>query len=366
MGFSSRHDGNHALVWDSENSGLLSHAEKSATTTRRRCTTGQLGLLWFSISFMLITTADWGLSHVLTQVAVFLRVSRAMSWNDWSFSKSTVGDTYDLGKLTQPFGFSLDGNGQVLATVGALYSQLYFCGRGWDSAAAMARFATKLIHFTNSRSEGGGDVHIVHDKHNQLLSEPWLDPHGQSLWKVSWAHQLHCLYLIMNEYDRLIRYGPTGKENQVEHGHAEVHTNHCFDYLRQAILCNADMTLEGRVIGRDAAPGTDGWGHAHVCRNHAEVVNWLESRRTKDKAFIISPVFSYIEQNPDQYKFCSVQAYSSRNGYELQGLRNRALSIGNTVPRFYGEEEARNEIIGGKPPLPSEATTSQPVARNVL
>ena len=93
----------------------------------------------------------------------------------------------------------------------------------------------------------------------------------------------------MNDFDRAVRYGPTGAEHEVEAGHFEVHTNHCFDYLRQAILCNADMTLEGRVLGRDAGPGTDGWGHLHVCKNHREVVQWIEDRRVKDKAFIIDP-----------------------------------------------------------------------------
>lgn len=138
-------------------------------------------------------------------------------------------------------------------------------------------------------TEGGGDVHIPNHEKYEHLSEPWIDPKGKTLWKVAWAHQLHCLYLIMNDFDRAIRYGPTGKENQVEDGHFQVHTNHCFDYLRQSILCTADMTLEGKVMGRDAGPGTDGWGHLHTCRNHREVIQWTEDRRVKDKRFIIEP-----------------------------------------------------------------------------
>ncbi|OLN97664.1 hypothetical protein CCHL11_09625 [Colletotrichum chlorophyti] len=136
---------------------------------------------------------------------------------------------------------------------------------------------------------GGGDVHIPDHERYEHLSEPWLDPRGNELWKVAWAHQLHCLYLIMNDFDRVVRYGPTGKENEVEEGHFQVHTNHCFDYLRQSILCAADMTLEGKVMGRDAKPGTDGWGHLHTCRNHREVMQWIEERRVKDKKFIIDP-----------------------------------------------------------------------------
>ncbi|KAK1974637.1 hypothetical protein LZ30DRAFT_607504, partial [Colletotrichum cereale] len=93
-------------------------------------------------------------------------------------------------------------------------------------------------------------------------------------------HQLHCLYYVMNAYDQLVRNGRTGSENIIPQGHHSVHTNHCFDYLRQAILCTADMTLEGGVPGEEK--GTDGFGHAHICRDHRKVVEWIEGRRIND------------------------------------------------------------------------------------
>ncbi|WQF82788.1 Putative mycotoxin biosynthesis protein UstYa [Colletotrichum destructivum] len=154
------------------------------------------------------------------------------------------------------------------------------------SASSSASVAEEASHVVPSC---GDDIHISNHDQYEHLSEPWVDPRGNTLWKVSWAHQLHCLYLIMNDFDRLVRYGVTRKENQVEEGHFQVHTNHCFDYLRQSILCTSDMTLEGKVLGRDANPGTDGWGHLHTCRNHREVVQWVEERRVKDKGFIIDP-----------------------------------------------------------------------------
>ena len=43
------------------------------------------------------------------------------------------------------------------------------------------------------------------------------------------------------------------------------HIFHCFDYLRQMILCNADITLEGRA--HNAAGHIDGYGPPHLCRN---------------------------------------------------------------------------------------------------
>lgn len=146
------------------------------------------------------------------------------------------------------------------------------------------RTTTKFICY--NATEGGGNVHIPDYKKYPRLSEPFINSKGLELWKVSWAHQIHCLYYIMDAYDQVIRHGATGKEGVVEEGHHTVHTNHCFDYLRQAILCNSDMTLEGRTV-LENTKGTDGFGHAHVCRNHDQVVLWAEKYAGPDEEAMI-------------------------------------------------------------------------------
>ena len=62
------------------------------------------------------------------------------------------------------------------------------------------------------------------------------------------------------------------------------HWDHCFDYLRQALMCTADTTLEelemnerGDVIGR-----VDGWGTEHVCRDWEAVKGWAQGHRGTD------------------------------------------------------------------------------------
>lgn len=51
------------------------------------------------------------------------------------------------------------------------------------------------------------------------------------------------------------------------------HADHCFDYLRQAIMCKADMTLEKARVDEDGhRRATDGWGTAHHCANWEEVM----------------------------------------------------------------------------------------------
>ncbi|KAL9099505.1 MAG: hypothetical protein Q9187_009489, partial [Circinaria calcarea] len=58
------------------------------------------------------------------------------------------------------------------------------------------------------------------------------------------------------------------------------HMRHCFDYLRQALLCSADSTLEPF---RTDLGGVTGWGFPRVCRNYDELKEWAEARRTNDR-----------------------------------------------------------------------------------
>ena len=58
------------------------------------------------------------------------------------------------------------------------------------------------------------------------------------------------------------------------------HLRHCFDYLRQALLCAADSTLEpwSENLG-----GVTGWGVERVCRDYGGLRVWVEERRTNDR-----------------------------------------------------------------------------------
>jgi hypothetical protein len=56
-----------------------------------------------------------------------------------------------------------------------------------------------------------------------------------------------------------------------------VHVGHCFDYLRQAIMCAGDMTLEwaGRDADGNIMAGPSGWGILHrQCRNWGQAYEW--------------------------------------------------------------------------------------------
>lgn len=57
-----------------------------------------------------------------------------------------------------------------------------------------------------------------------------------------------------------------------------IHTMHCIDYLRQAVMCSADTSLEKVVVDpRTGRLGmiVDGWRNAHQCRNWDDVIRWV-------------------------------------------------------------------------------------------
>ncbi|KAF5364810.1 hypothetical protein D9758_009350 [Tetrapyrgos nigripes] len=85
---------------------------------------------------------------------------------------------------------------------------------------------------------------------------------------VSMWHQVHCLSHIRS----LISKGDDGSE----------HTEHCFHYLRQGILCNADPTLEPRsrqsfdLNGKEIFPGDE---VTHTCKDFQYIYEWTMKHR---------------------------------------------------------------------------------------
>jgi hypothetical protein len=74
----------------------------------------------------------------------------------------------------------------------------------------------------------------------------------------------HCMSMIA------IAYRNTSGRN------LSVHTEHCFDYIRQAILCEADITLE--PVNED---GSIQIGSPRVCRDWGHVRNMIEDNHKR-------------------------------------------------------------------------------------
>ncbi|KAG2362352.1 hypothetical protein BDR07DRAFT_1609564 [Suillus spraguei] len=88
-----------------------------------------------------------------------------------------------------------------------------------------------------------------------------LGPNGR-LFGVSMFHQIHCLQMI-----RLaLINGPND------------HSGHCLNFLRQAILCNSDTTLDPVYINGSMS-GTNGLGVTHICRDWSQVYAYTEENQ---------------------------------------------------------------------------------------
>ncbi|KAK4444362.1 hypothetical protein QBC34DRAFT_498378 [Podospora aff. communis PSN243] len=96
---------------------------------------------------------------------------------------------------------------------------------------------------------------------------------GYDGFPLSAFHQLHCLKSIRKHYVALQSNTPIVDS-------VDNHVDHCFDYLRQAIMCSADMTLEKARVDPDGhRRRVDGWGTMHKCRDWGRVREIVEERR---------------------------------------------------------------------------------------
>jgi hypothetical protein len=95
------------------------------------------------------------------------------------------------------------------------------------------------------------------------------------VYGIAVTHQYHCLQMIREAF-----YGlATRDKNYIDEIDLAAnsdfsaaslspkadHIFHCFDYLRQTVLCNADTTVEGQSLV--APTHIDGYGSLHQCRN---------------------------------------------------------------------------------------------------
>lgn len=95
----------------------------------------------------------------------------------------------------------------------------------------------------------------------------------ENVFAISAFHQLHCLQSLQEGFVRLANDSRRPEDTS----QAVKHASHCFEYLRQAILCAADDTLEGPNpdrIGGDSLLQV--WGVHHKCQSWADLVEWRD------------------------------------------------------------------------------------------
>ncbi|KAK5115945.1 hypothetical protein LTR62_000401 [Meristemomyces frigidus] len=140
--------------------------------------------------------------------------------------------------------------------------------------------------------KGLGFVEIKNPEQYPALAAPYMK-YNKTVYTTSVTHQLHCLYMIMHGFNDLALKGSLKMDMEADEGLTREgedpadHLSHCFDYLRQTILCHGDTALEGlqTTFGPEVG-GSDGWNTQHVCRRYEEVYQWLEGKRIDERVWI--------------------------------------------------------------------------------
>ncbi|KAK1691600.1 hypothetical protein BDP55DRAFT_542395 [Colletotrichum godetiae] len=95
------------------------------------------------------------------------------------------------------------------------------------------------------------------------------------LFEIAAFHQIHCLTSILEDFG-LLAAGVPKEELPGYHGGVtltwEEHKAHCFNYVRQALMCFADSTAEGHTEG-DPHRVAD-HGVMHVCNDFDALLAW--------------------------------------------------------------------------------------------
>ncbi|KAJ9485798.1 hypothetical protein VN97_g7570 [Penicillium thymicola] len=116
----------------------------------------------------------------------------------------------------------------------------------------------------------GVDLHGT--EADTIRGQTFEKPGGWSIVGVDVFHQLHCLNMLRQGLRR---------DYYTEHDEEPaytIHMNHCLDYLRQAVMCNVDMTpLPVHWDEKEDRPLPD-FEVEHTCRNFWKVRDWTIER----------------------------------------------------------------------------------------
>ncbi|ORX93974.1 hypothetical protein BCR34DRAFT_608401 [Clohesyomyces aquaticus] len=109
-------------------------------------------------------------------------------------------------------------------------------------------------------------------------------PPGETFSTTSMTHQLHCIYMLARTYSATLLSSPSLLPPDPDR-----HFFHCIDYLRQAVMCAADLAIEvhGENDDDDLGAGDGGWSGRHVCKVYGEVRGWLEGQIEEGRRIVL-------------------------------------------------------------------------------
>ncbi|KAK0714540.1 hypothetical protein B0H67DRAFT_644390 [Lasiosphaeris hirsuta] len=129
--------------------------------------------------------------------------------------------------------------------------------------------------------KGLGYVQINDTSGYDNLPRPLLF-YPNSTFTTSMTHQIHCLHNIVSVVAAL-----TSNQPDMMPVEGAWHLSHCFDYLRQSIMCCGDVALEGQqTTFPEGWKGSDGWDAKHVCKDYGQVISYLEDNSADEDVWI--------------------------------------------------------------------------------
>ncbi|KAK3326766.1 hypothetical protein B0H66DRAFT_168605 [Apodospora peruviana] len=207
-----------------------------------------------------------------------LSVLRSCKWGLDTLLLLAILGLLVRNQLTQPVVNQWDFGGD-LTGVGPRFSQSivkFEMDQSYAPTNTSEFFTDEVLEKWNSLMPVGMGfvwVNDTHKYHDLPTPVEWPD---KTVFTTSVTHQLHCLFAIVQTYSGLKADHPIPDDHHW-------HMIHCFDYMRQAIMCSSDIALEGlETTFPDHNGGSDGWDSKHVCKDYSQVVGYLESVRAYD------------------------------------------------------------------------------------
>ncbi|KAH6643882.1 hypothetical protein C7974DRAFT_407591 [Boeremia exigua] len=153
---------------------------------------------------------------------------------------------------------------------------------GSDFAGTGPDFPTKIVKFNADESfvpKNASEFFSpgVTSRWNTMMpaNAGWDTIKTDTFFTTTMTHQLHCVFMMTRIYSTLL----TNKLNSLPEDYHS-HYLHCVDYLRQGIMCSADLTMEphGPEDADDNGPLDGSWNGYHVCKDYGHVVPYLEEQ----------------------------------------------------------------------------------------
>lgn len=150
-----------------------------------------------------------------------------------------------------------------------------FTGNGPDFPTKIVKFNADESFVPKNASEFSSPGVAARWSTMMPANAGWDSVTTDTFFTTTMTHQLHCVFMMTRIYSILLT---NNRDALAEDYHS--HYLHCVDYLRQGIMCSADLTMEPHGPGDadDNGPLDGSWNGHHVCKDYGHVIPYLEEQ----------------------------------------------------------------------------------------